>query len=89
MANKAELIEKVAAATDLTKKDATAAVDAVFSTIQDALANGEKVQLSALVTLKFVLVQNAKDATHKLVKKSRSLLAKYLHSNQVKLLKTQ
>ncbi|HIF1614914.1 TPA: HU family DNA-binding protein [Enterococcus faecium] len=45
MANKAELIEKVASATDLTKKDATAAVDAVFSTIQDALANGEKVQL--------------------------------------------
>ena len=45
MANKAELIEKVAAATDLTKKDATAAVDAVFSTIHDALANGEKVQL--------------------------------------------
>lgn len=45
MANKAELIEKVATATDLTKKDATAAVDAVFSTIQDALANGEKVQL--------------------------------------------
>jgi DNA-binding protein HU-beta len=43
MANKAELIEKVAAATDLTKKDATAAVDAVFSTIQDALAEGEKV----------------------------------------------
>ena len=40
-----ELIEKVASATDLTKKDATAAVDAVFSTIQDALANGEKVQL--------------------------------------------
>ena len=34
MANKAELIEKVASATDLTKKDATAAVDAVFSTIQ-------------------------------------------------------
>ena len=30
MANKAELIEKVASATDLTKKDATAAVDAVF-----------------------------------------------------------
>lgn len=45
MANKAELIEKVAAATDLSKKDATAAVDAVFSAIQDALANGEKVQL--------------------------------------------
>ncbi|GBD67752.1 HU family DNA-binding protein [Tetragenococcus halophilus] len=45
MANKAELIEKVAEATDLTKKDATAAVDAVFTTIQDSLASGEKVQL--------------------------------------------
>ena len=48
MANKAELIEKVAAATDLTKKDATAAVDAVFSTIQDALANGEKSSIDRL-----------------------------------------
>ena len=31
MANKAELIENVASSTGLTKKDATAAVDAVFS----------------------------------------------------------
>lgn len=45
MANKAELIEKVAEKADLTKKDATTAVDAVFSTIQDLLADGEKVQL--------------------------------------------
>lgn len=45
MANKAELIEKVAAATELTKKDATVAVDAVFNAIQEALASGEKVQL--------------------------------------------
>ncbi len=45
MANKAEIIEKVAAATNLTKKDATTAVDTVFSTIQESLANGEKVQL--------------------------------------------
>jgi DNA-binding protein HU-beta len=45
MANKAELIEKVAEATELTKKDATVAVDAVFSAIQDSLASGEKVQL--------------------------------------------
>ena len=49
MANKAELIEKVAAATDLTKKDATLAVDAVFSSIQESLANGEKVQLIGFV----------------------------------------
>jgi DNA-binding protein HU-beta len=45
MANKAELIDKVAAATDLTKKDATAAVEAVFDSITETLANGEKVQV--------------------------------------------
>ncbi|MET1199189.1 HU family DNA-binding protein [Enterococcus faecalis] len=45
MANKAELIENVASSTGLTKKDATAEVDAVFSTIQETLAKGEKVQL--------------------------------------------
>ena len=45
MANKAELVNDVAAATGLTKKDATAAVDAVFSSIQASLAKGEKVQL--------------------------------------------
>ena len=45
MANKAELIENVASSTGLTKKDAAAAVDAVFSTIQETLAKGEKVQL--------------------------------------------
>ena len=45
MANKAQLIEKVAEKAVLTKKDATKAVDAVFSSIQDFLANGEKVQL--------------------------------------------
>ena len=45
MANKAQLIEKVAEKTGLTKKDPTTAVDAVFGSIQDFLANGEKVQL--------------------------------------------
>ncbi|MGO1355634.1 MAG: HU family DNA-binding protein [Alkalibacterium gilvum] len=45
MANKAELIEKVASSADLTKKDATAAVEAVFGSIKDTLADGEKVQI--------------------------------------------
>ena len=45
MANKAQLVSDVATATGLTKKDATAAVDAVFSSIQASLAKGEKVQL--------------------------------------------
>lgn len=43
--NKTELVEAVANATELTKKDASKAVDAVFDTILNALKNGEKVQL--------------------------------------------
>ena len=43
--NKTELINSVAEAAGLTKKDATKAVEAVFDTIQSTLAKGEKVQL--------------------------------------------
>ncbi len=43
--NKTELINSVAEATELTKKDATKAVEAVFETIQSTLAKGDKVQL--------------------------------------------
>jgi len=43
--NKTELIAKVAELTDLSKKDATKAVDAVFDAISDALQTGDKVQL--------------------------------------------
>ena len=45
MANKQDLIAKVVEATELTKKDATASVNAVFDTVKDYLAEGEKVQL--------------------------------------------
>jgi len=45
MANKQELVTDVATATGLTKKDATAAVEAVFASIQETLAKGDKVQL--------------------------------------------
>ncbi|MFL2052068.1 HU family DNA-binding protein [Leuconostoc mesenteroides] len=45
MANKQELVDSVAKTTGLTKKDATASVDAVFASIEEALKNGEKVQL--------------------------------------------
>lgn len=43
--NKTELINAVAQKTELPKKDAAKAVDAVFGTIQETLAEGEKVQL--------------------------------------------
>jgi DNA-binding protein HU-beta len=42
---KAELVDAVATAAELTKKDAGRVVDAVFNTIIEALARGEKVQL--------------------------------------------
>ena len=43
--NKTELVNSVAEAADLSKKDASKAVDAVFEAIQSALAEGDKVQL--------------------------------------------
>lgn len=45
MANKADLVDKVADKTGLTKKDSNAAVEAVFDSIQEFLAEEEKVQL--------------------------------------------
>ena len=45
MANKAELVDSVAKKTQLTKKDVSATVEALFETIQEALKAGEKVQV--------------------------------------------
>ncbi|GFH40107.1 HU family DNA-binding protein [Lactococcus insecticola] len=45
MANKQELISKVAESAELTKKDAEKAVNAVFASVSEFLAKGEKVQL--------------------------------------------
>ena len=42
---KTELAAKVAESTGMTKKDAAAAVNAVFEEITKALVNGDKVQL--------------------------------------------
>ncbi|ACX64474.1 histone family protein DNA-binding protein [Paenibacillus vortex V453] len=43
--NKSDLITQVAESTELSKKDATKAVDAVFDAISEALQSGDKVQL--------------------------------------------
>lgn len=43
--NKTQLIEKVAESADMTKKEASQVVEAVFDTITEALKSGEKVQL--------------------------------------------
>lgn len=43
--NKTDLINEVAETAELSKKDATKAVDALFDAIQNTLAQGDKVQL--------------------------------------------
>ncbi|AKO93045.1 HU family DNA-binding protein [Priestia filamentosa] len=43
--NKTELVNAVAAQTELTKQDAAKAVDALFKTISDTLSKEEKIQL--------------------------------------------
>ncbi|KAB7708903.1 HU family DNA-binding protein [Bacillus sp. B190/17] len=43
--NKTDLINQVAETAELSKKDATKAVEAVFDAIQNTLASGDKVQL--------------------------------------------
>ncbi len=43
---KSDFIEKVASTSDLTKKDATAAVDAVIKELENALRSGEEVNFT-------------------------------------------
>lgn len=43
--NKTELVAAVAAKAELSKKDAEVAVNAVFDSVKDALAEGDKVSL--------------------------------------------
>ncbi len=45
MLNKTDLINSVAEKAEVTKKDAEKVINAVFASISDALAAGEKVQL--------------------------------------------
>jgi DNA-binding protein HU-beta len=48
--NKQQLTTEVTNKTGITKKDATATVDAVFETITGALASGEKINLHGFGT---------------------------------------
>ena len=43
--NKQDLIKRVAQKANVTEKDATAAVNGLLDSVQEALANGEKVQI--------------------------------------------
>jgi DNA-binding protein HU-beta len=59
--NKENLVASIASLTGFTKKDSKIALEAVISSIQTALANGEKVTLSGFGTFK-VRATNARTA---------------------------
>lgn len=82
--NKTELINSVAEAAGLTKKDATKAVEAVFDTIQATLAKGEKVQLIGFGNFEVRERAAVKDVIHNRVKRSKSLQVKFQLLKQVK-----
>ncbi|WP_122646204.1 HU family DNA-binding protein [Enterococcus mediterraneensis] len=48
--NKADLISKVAEQSGLTRKDASAAVGAIFDTVSTSLKNGDSVQIMGFGT---------------------------------------
>jgi DNA-binding protein HU-beta len=43
--NKTELVDHIAAKAEMTKKDASEVIDAVFESIESALSQGDKVQI--------------------------------------------
>ncbi len=70
--NKTELVAAVAAKTDLSKKDAEAAVSAVLDSVKDALADGDKVSLVGFGTFA-VKTRAARTGINPLTKASISI----------------
>ena len=79
--NKQDIIKTVAANLEVTQKDATKYVDAVFATIKDAMADGES------VNRRLEKRQNLRDVILRLVKQLWLLLIKHRNSRQLLLLK--
>lgn len=72
---KAELINAIAEKSELTKKDAEKALNAVVSSITDALADGDKVQIVGFGTFE-VRERNAKEAINPRTKEKIKVPAK-------------
>ena len=79
--NKTDLIDAIASAAQLNKKQAKAALEATLAAITGSLKKGEPVQLIGFGTFK---VNNVLAVTHKLVQKSKSQHLKYQRSYLVK-----
>ena len=78
--NKTELVSVVSEKTEFSKKESAQIVDALFASIEEALAKGEKVQLIGFGT--FEVRERA--ATRKLALKSKSLQARFQPSSQAR-----
>jgi DNA-binding protein HU-beta len=52
--NKTELVDAVAGESGVSKKDAGAVIDAMFATVCDAVAKGEKVSIPGMLTFEQV-----------------------------------
>ncbi len=72
---KAELINAVAEKSELTKKDAEKAINAVVASITDALAGGDKVQIVGFGTFE-VRERSAKEAINPRTKEKIKVPAK-------------
>ena len=72
--NKGDLINKVAEGAGITKAQATAAVNSVFDSIQDAVKANDKAAFVGLVLSVWHTVRNVKDVTHVQVRQSLSKL---------------
>ncbi len=70
--NKTELVAAVAAKTELSKKDAEAAVSAVLDSVKDALADGDKVSIVGFGTFA-VKTRAAREGINPLTKAPMSI----------------
>ena len=82
--NKTDLIDAIASAAELNKKQAKAALEATLAAITGSLKKGEPVQLIGFGTFKVNKRAACTGRTHKLVQKSKSQHLKFLHSYLVK-----
>ena len=69
--NKTELVTAVADKAEMTKKDAEKAINAVFASIEEALASGDKVQIIGFGTFE---VKNRKEREGHNPKKNEKIM---------------
>lgn len=83
--NKTELVAAMAEQTNLSKKDAEAALKAFVDVVSEELKKGEKVQLVGFGTLKYPKEQQEKEEIRRLARPWKSKLPKLRNSKQEKL----